>query len=297
VKGNHYSGLAQNFLEQIAVRAALHSAPVGFFKSKPPYPNSELLRLVQKAASMGFKCFQIGPLWTFDKIEAKGLKRALDRYGLEANVHVGGLYDAVKFATTEKEYLRVQNEIHTGIELCRAISSSLVSIHPPFSVTKEFESSTTLPKARTRFFKLVSDELEAASDMGIKMALESFCYPPFIFGGLRDFMQFVSRFSSNELGVLLETGHLFNAGFSIDEAISTFQNVLLDVHIHDAKIRKDYAKATHLPIGLGNMDFPHLIKQLEKVAYDGWLTLEIDGNEKQIIESKLFLKNLLEKTS
>jgi len=279
------------------MRVALHSAPVGFFKSKPPYPNSELLRLVRKAASLGFKCFQIGPLWTFNKIEAKGLKRALDRYGLEANVHVGGLYDAVKFATTEKEYLRVKNEIHAGIELCRAISSSLVSIHPPFSVTKEFESSTTLSKARTRFFKLVSRELEAASDMRIKMALESFCYRPFIFSGLRDFMQFVSRFSSNKLGVLLETGHLFNAGFSVEEAISMFQNLLLDVHVHDAKARKDYAEATHLPIGLGNMDFTHVIKQLGEVGYDGWLTLEIDGNERQLIESKLFLENLLEKTS
>ena len=144
------------------MRVALHSAPFGFFKSKPPYPNSELLRFVQKAASMGFKCLQIGPLWTLDKIEAKRLKRALDRYSLKANVHVGGLYDAVKFATTEKEYLKAKNEIHTGIELCRDISSSLVSIHPPFSVAKEFESSAALQEARTRFFKLVSDELEAA---------------------------------------------------------------------------------------------------------------------------------------
>jgi len=279
------------------MRVALHSAPVGFFKSKPPYPNSELLRLVQKATSLGFKCFQIGPLWTFERIEAKGLKRALDRYGLEANVHVGGLYDAVKFATTEKEYLRVKNEIHAGIELCRAISSSLVSIHPPFSVAKEFESSTLLSKARTRFFKLVSDELEATSDMGIKMALESFCYRPFIFSGLCDFMQFVSCFSSNKLGVLLETGHLFNAGFSIDEAISMFQDVLFDVHVHDAKVRKDFAEATHLPIGLGEMDFKHLTRRLEEVGYDGWLTLEIDGNERQIVESKLFLEKLLAKTS
>jgi len=279
------------------MHVALHSAPVGFFRSKPPYPNSELFRLVQKAAYLGFKCFQIGPLWTLDKIEAKGLKRALDHYSLEANVHVGGLYDAVKFATTEKEYLRAKSEIHTGIELCRAISSSLVSIHPPFSLAKEFESSTLLSKARTRFFKLVSDELETASDMGINVALESFCYHPFIFSGLPDFMQFVSRFSSNKLGVLLETGHLFNAGFSVDEAISMFKNVLFDVHVHDAKVRKDYAEATHLPIGLGTMDFKHLIRQLEKVGYDGWLTLEIDGNERQIIESKLFLENLLEKTS
>jgi inosose dehydratase len=296
VKRNHYSDLAQNFLEQIVMRVALHSAPVDFFKLKPPYPNSELLRLVRKAASLGFKSFQIGPLWTFDKIEPKELKRTLDSCGLEANVHVGGLYDAAKFATTEEEYLKVEHEIHTGIELCGAISSRLVSIHPPFFVTKELESSTALLKARDRFSELVSRELEAASDMGIKVALESFCYHPFIFDGLHDFMQFVARFSSNKLGVLLETGHLFNTGFDSDDAVSMFKNVLFDVHIHDAKARKDFAEATHLPIGLGDMDFAHLIKRLREVGYDGWLTLEIDGNEKQIIENRLFLEKLLEKT-
>jgi len=293
---NHYNDLAQHIRKQINMHVALHSAPLGFFKSKPPYPNSELLRLVQKAAALGFKCFQIGPLWNFPKIEAKELKRALDRCGLEANVHVGGIYDAVKFATTEKEYVRVKNEIHAGIELCRAISSGLVSIHPPFFTTRKPEDRTVSSNARSRFFELVSRELEAASKMRIKLALESFCYPPFIFNGLRDFMRFVSRFSSNELGVLLETGHLFNAGFDVDEAISMFKRVLFDVHIHDAKVREDFAEATHLPLRLGDMDFAHLIKQLQGVGYDGWLTLEIDGNEKQIMENRLFLESLLKKT-
>jgi len=276
------------------MRVALHSAPTGFFKSEPPYPNSELLKLVRKAATMGFKCFQIGPLWTFDKIEPKELKRVLDRYDLEANVHVGGRYDAVRFATTEKEYLKVRKEVHAGIELCGEISSELVSIHPPFFVTREFECSTTLSKARDRFFELVSRELEAASDMGIRLALESFCYRPFIFDGLRDFMQFVARFSSNELGVLLETGHLLNAGFDVYEAISMFKHLLLDVHIHDAKVRKDFAQATHLPIGSGDMDFVHLIKQLQEVNYDGWLTLEIHGAEAEILESKRTLEHIIE---
>jgi inosose dehydratase len=133
--------------------------------------------------------------------------------------------------------------------------------------------------------------------MGIRLALESFCYRPFIFDGLRDFLQFVARFSSNDLGILLETGHLFNAGFDIDEAISMFQSMLFDVHIHDAKVRRDFAEATHLPIGMGDIDFTHLMKRLREVGYDGWLTLEINGNEKQIIGNKLFLEKLLAKTS
>lgn len=278
------------------MRVALHSAIEGFFKSKPPYTNSELLRHVQKAASLGFKCYQIGPLWRFPKIDAKRLKKTLDRCSLEANVHVGGIYDAEKLATAQSEYEKARTEIHRGIELCEAVSSKLVSFHPPFFTTKKTEDSAILSKARTRFFKLVSQEVEAASAVGVKMALESFCYRPFIFNDSHDFIQFVSRFSSDELGTLLETGHLFNAGFNLDEAISTFKDRLVDVHIHDARAQEDVTRATHLPIGMGNVDFIQLVGQLCLVGYDGWLTLEINGNEKQIIESKLFLESLLAKT-
>jgi len=278
------------------MRVALHSAIEGFFKSKPPYTNTELLRHVRKAASLGFRCYQIGPLWSFPEIDAKELKRTLNRCSLEANVHIGGLYDAEKFAATDSEYERVQKEIHRGIELCEAISSRLVSFHPPFFATQKPKDSRLLSKARIRFSKLVSEQVETASAIGVKMALESFCYSPFVFSDLHDFMQFISRFSSNKLGVLLETGHLFNAGFSLDEAISMFKDRLLDIHIHDAKVEKDFAEATHLPIGMGNIDFVHLLSQFCRVGYDGWLTLEINGNERQIIESRLVLERLLAKT-
>jgi inosose dehydratase len=125
------------------------------------------------------------------------------------------------------------------------------------------------------------------------MALESFCYYPFIFENLRDFAQFVSTFPSNELGVLLDLGHLYQAGISLPEAVDLFKNRLLDTHVHDATLERDFRKATHLPIGMGEMDFQEIIDILREVGYDGWLTLEIRGNEKEIAESKGYLEKLI----
>jgi len=275
------------------MKAALHSAPNGFFKSKPPHSNNELFKLVQKAASLDFRCFQVGPLWSFVDIDAKDLKSVLNRCDLECNVHVGGRYDAEKFVVTRKEYERVQREIHRGIELCRDISSTLVSFHPPFFMTEKVRNKVLLSKAQTRFRKLVAEEVNFASDNGIQMALESFCYSPFIFNGLHGFTQFIHRFPSTKLGVLLEVGHLFHAGFNLDEAIQTFSKRLLDVHVHDATFGGDVGKATHLPIGKGSVDFSGLINALRRVGYDGWLTMEIRGNEKQIVESKEYLEILI----
>lgn len=226
-------------------------------------------------------------------IDGKSLKRILARYGMKSSVHVGGIYDATRFATTEEEYGRAQKEIHYGVELSKEIDSTLVSFHPPFFETSNLKKRTLLSKVRSRFLKLVEEELEFAYNNGIRMALESFCYPPFIFNGLRDFMQFVSCFPQTRLGVLLEVGHLYQAKFSLDEAIQIFENRLLDIHVHDATQQEDFRIATHLPIGRGNIDFSRLITMLREAKYDGWLTLEIHGDKKEIVESKNFLENLI----
>jgi len=209
-------------------------------------------------------------------------------------VHVGGIYDAKKFALTEGEYTRVQKQIHYGITLCEEISSTSVSIHPPFFATEKKVKEELLLKAKTRFLQLVKEEVDFASRNHIKILLESFCYHPFIFEGLHDFAQFVSKFPSDRLGVLLDVGHVYQIGIDLSEAVHMFKHRLLDIHAHDATLEKDYRRATHLPIGKGTINFPSLIYRLREVGYDGWLTLEIRGNEREIMESKKYLDHLIE---
>jgi sugar phosphate isomerase/epimerase len=274
------------------MRVALHSAPEDFFKSSPPYDAAELFDFVEKADRLGFRCLQIGPTSSYSEIDGERLRTVLDKCGMERNVHVGGLYDAKGFAVSEKELLKAQKDLRRGIELSKQLSSFLVSFHPPFFKSEHWDKGL-LSKAKTRFLRLVEEEVRFASDIGIKMALESFCYQPFIFNGLNDLVQFVSNFPPTKLGILLEVGHLYQAGFNLDEAIQTFGDRLFDVHVHDATQQKDFKKATHLPIGRGNIDFSHLVRRLRRVRYKGWLTLEIHGSDREIIESRELLEGLI----
>jgi len=272
---------------------ALHTAPKGFFKTPLPYSNSELVRFVRKAASLGFKAVQIGPLKDYVSIDSERLKRVLDSLKLERSVHVGGTHDAKRFALTEEEYARVQEQIHYGIMLCSRISSKLMSFHPPFFAANRKANKEFLSKAKVRFLKLVMEEANFASRNQTKMALESFCYSPFIFEGLNDFAQFVSEFPAGKLGVLLDMGHLYQTGIDLYDAVCTFKHRLLDIHVHDATLEKDFQKATHLQIGKGAINFPEFVSILREVRYNEWLTLEIRGNEKEIMDSKDYLENLI----
>jgi sugar phosphate isomerase/epimerase len=272
---------------------ALHSAPTDFFKTGPPYKTEELLDLVDKAAHLGFMCLQIGPTSSFIEIDGSRLRIALDKYGMNCNVHVGGIYHAEKFVVSEQERNRAQKDLHCGIELSKEVCSSLVSFHPPFFESGSSEIAVS-SRAKMFFRRIVKKEVNFAHSLGIRLALESFCYSPFTFNGLDDFMQFVSGFPQDKLGILLEVGHLYQAGFNLEEAIQTFGDRLLDVHVHDATQDKDFKKGTHLPIGKGSIRFPSVINSLRRVRYDGWLTLEIHGSQNEILESKRLLEKLIE---
>lgn len=276
---------------------ALHTAPKGFFKANAPHSNGELVSFVQKSDSLGFKAVQIGPLEDYVRINVARLKKILDGLSIERSVHVGGIYDAERFALTETEYAKVWKQIRYGIMLCKGISSTLVSIHPPFFTERSKMSEELLAKAQTRFLKLAKDAAKFASQNSVKIALESFCYHPFIFRGLNDFAQFLSKFPSEKLGVLLDVGHLYQIGISLCEAVLTFKSRLLDIHVHDATREKNYKKATHLPVGKGTINFPDFVECLRGVGYDGWLTLEIRGTEEEIVESKQHLEHLIAETA
>jgi len=152
---------------------ALHSAPKGFFKTSPPHSNNDLVSFVRKAASLGFKAVQIGPLTEYVSIEGEHLKSVLDSLNMERDVHVGGIYDAEKFALTEEEYAKVQKQIRYGIMLSKKISSTLVSVHPPFFATENKLNEELLLKARTRFLKLLKEEAKFASNNHIKICINS----------------------------------------------------------------------------------------------------------------------------
>jgi sugar phosphate isomerase/epimerase len=244
---------------------------------------------------LGFKAIEVGPLADYVSIDSRLLKEVLDELDMSRSVHVGGLFDASKFASSEEEYDRMMQQVHRGVTLASEIGATLVSVHPPFFSMGD-ESAELWSEARARFLRLLKGQAEFAGSNNIKLALESFCYRPFIFEGLTDFVRFVSNFHSQRLSILLETGHLHQVGINLSEAVHMFQDRLVDVHVHDATVEKDYRKATHLPLGMGNVDFRSLVKCLREVNYDGWLTLEIRASEEEIEESRKYLQRLLSET-
>jgi sugar phosphate isomerase/epimerase len=274
---------------------SFHSVPQDVLSAKPPFRENDLYRLVRKAASLGFKAFQIGPLSNFPNYNVKKLRQLLDEFALERNVHLGGVYDAHAFYFGSETYQRALTDVEKGIKLCRGIASDLLAFHPPF-FERQFASNERriiVSKAKDGLRQLINESSRLVSNNEVRFALESFCYPPFIFDGLHDFNLFLRKFSPTKLGTVLEVGHLYNKRFDLSKAINLLSDRLFDVHVHDATWEDDFRKATHLPIGKGTIDFRSLIETLRRVNYDGWLTLEVRGKISDIVESKKLLERFI----
>lgn len=275
------------------MKVCFHSMPLDLLSGKPPFSEDDLCRLVREAASLGFKAFQIGPFYAFPHYDAAKLRRLLDQLGLERNIHIGGIYDAVRFSLGGEEYQRAFAEVLKGIELCRGVGSDLVAFHPPFFIREKDFDMQVASRARKRLQRLVEALLHEASPFRIRLALESFCYSPFIFNGLGDFGRFVDDFSSDMLGMVLEVGHLHQKELNLAEATRLFGGRLFDVHIHDAITQEDFRKATHLPLGKGGINFKAVLNALRGVNYQGWLTLEVRGQTSDVVESKKRLEKII----
>ncbi|MEX6688373.1 sugar phosphate isomerase/epimerase family protein [Danxiaibacter flavus] len=80
------------------------------------------------------------------------------------------------------------------------------------------------------------------------------------------------------MGLCLDVGHALRAGTEPDEAVKLYSKRLFDMHIKDVVAREKNASVTE--IGRGVINYPALIKALEKVKYNGMISVEYEKNMK-----------------
>lgn len=220
------------------------------------------------------------------------LRRLLADLGLVASVHS----DAETLAETfmkkgvqEDTYRSMRKAIDIAVQ----VDSSSFSFHPP--MWKSPLVGKHLLKAQAGFLQFTNRLRDYAKIHNLDLALESYCYRPFIVSGISEFMNLVREVA--DLNILLELGHLHQAGLDPLAAIRAFGSRLIDVHVHDAMKGGDYRTHTHLPIGRGEIDFANVLRSLRKIHYEKWLTLEIVGTMGDLVRSYELLKDVLDETA
>lgn len=80
------------------------------------------------------------------------------------------------------------------------------------------------------------------------------------------------------MGLCMDIGHAMRAGANLTEAVSLYKSRLFDMHIKD--VTGAFKEAAAIEMGRGVIDFPALVRALEKIRYTGMCSIEFEKDMK-----------------
>ena len=114
--------------------------------------------------------------------------------------------------------------------------------------------------------------LAFAKEYDIRIAIETADkYETDLMNTTSQAVDMIDQLGHDNLGVLVDSGHLFVVGESSGDAIRELGKHLFHVHVDDNNGIRDQ----HLIPGDGKFDFGELLNSLQQVGYTGFLSAEL----------------------
>lgn len=149
------------------------------------------------------------------------------------------------------------------------------------------------------------------SDLGVKFAPHAHMWSQF--ENRREIDYIMENTDPKHVHFVLDTGHITMAGIDPVELARKLGHRIVEFHMKDVKPENRGGAKTRLakmdgmndpcffPLGNGGVDFPGLKAHLDKIAWQGWLTVELDTSpwrppkesariSREYIEQKLKIK-------
>jgi sugar phosphate isomerase/epimerase len=114
---------------------------------------------------------------------------------------------------------------------------------------------------------------ERAAGHGLKVMAE---HPPDASIGVADLR---GMLADPRVGFHLDVGHANVGGDRLAGLLAAFGGRLAHVHLSDNRGQHD----DHMPLGAGHIDYPNAVRQLKGTGYDGTITLEVFGNDRDYL--------------
>lgn len=186
---------------------------------------------------------------------------------LEMEILQGHLSYEAKLCMPEgKEFLKKQ------IDLFKAIGVKNAVLHCDSLSWKE-DSSLSIEQKIEENCKALAELLDYIKDTDMVICLENLISTDFV-NSIDGLMYFIERFSSKNLGICLDTGHLNLRDKKQAEFIRKAGKHIKALHLADNEGQRDQ----HLmPYGCGNVDFVTVIREMKALGYEGLYNLEIPG--------------------
>jgi sugar phosphate isomerase/epimerase len=243
-------------------------------------PLRPLFRELEEIAGLGFDYMEL----TMDPPHAhhgvireqkKGLLKALDRLNLGLICHLPTFVSTADLTEALRE-ASIQ-EMLLSLNVASELKPLKVVLHPSFI---QGLGVMMMDQALTYAMQALDLILEAADHLRLPVCIENLFPRSFSLVEPEDFDAVFKRYPAVKLA--LDTGHAHiggKGGERILAFIRRFSGQIGHVHASDNSGRED----EHLPIGVGSIDFPGIVKALKGIGYDGTMTLEVFSRDRDYL--------------
>lgn len=278
-------------------------------------------RVLKEAGLAGYRAIELGP-YGYLPIDVQAVSEELEKNGLA--IVAGTIFDDLLSGDNYENVLRQTDEI-----------CSLITKLPPLPVHEgqHFKTpyltvmdwghderdyaaghSDKAPRLNQDQWKMMMEHIKGICRKAAEYGVRPVIHPHA--GGYIEFadeIEAVVRDIPYEMaGLCLDTGHLYYSGMNPEEWLIRYESRLDYVHFKDVnesiyrqvmgehiRFFDGCGKGAMCPIGKGALDYPAIRSALEKIGYNGYITIEqerdprnADTSLQDVKESVAYLKNV-----
>jgi L-ribulose-5-phosphate 3-epimerase len=210
--------------------------------------------------------------WTVDEVVAASKAAGLPVHGVVCSEHWASPLNHADPAVRGK----CVEAIREAIRDAKAYGATSVLVVPAV-VRKGMSYDEAWKLSRAEILKVVPDAEAAGIDIAFENVWNNFLLSP------REAAEFVDSFESPRVGWYLDVGNLVAYGWP-EQWIRILGPRVMKVDVKEysrEKLDKE-GRWAGFDVGLleGDCDWPAVMKALDEIGYQGWLTAEIDGGDR-----------------
>jgi sugar phosphate isomerase/epimerase len=220
------------------------------------------------------------------KKQKREIQESLKRYDLELVCHLPAFLSTADL--TERIRQASVEETLTSLEVAAEMEPLKVVLHPSYMMGLWM----FVPElARAHALESLTIIVEKAHALGLCVCLENMFPRTQWLIHPEEFVDILAKFPT--VNLLLDIGHAHIGdvgGKKCLRFIEMFPGRIGHLHVSDNFGKEDQ----HLPIGVGIIDFPKVVKALKRVGYNDTITLEVFSRDRDYLKmSKKKMEELL----
>jgi sugar phosphate isomerase/epimerase len=229
--------------------------------SKTGYKGIEILCDVPHAYPLPLNSYRINEIkdeLARNNIEISNLN-AFTLFGVGDTYHPSWIEDNLSYRK-----IRIEHTINC-LKLANQLGAKNISVEPGGPIDRSLNREGYLKM----FINGINEVLPFAEEEKVKILVEP--EPGLLLENSNEFLQFISNFDSNYIGINFDIGHFVCVDEDPSQLIFKLANYIHHFHLADINNRIH----NHLIPGLGSIDFKKILGSISDIGFDGFVTVEL----------------------